>query len=293
MKKLQYIIGLVILSVFASCEKEVMTYNGQDTLYFDVRWAVNEWGDPETEWAHQYYTPVEFGKMTEPEDTVRLRVRATGTIKDYDRPFTVTINADSTNAVAGEDYTDFTEQHVIKAGEQYTYIDLVMHRTERMASENVYLQLCLHANEHFTLNFSDFGDLATNWAPETTYGVNTDASVHKVIANDQLVRPGGWYGLNDTGLGLFGAFSPTKFRLMMEITGTEIDDYENTTVTMPSGRANAISEQFARYLLEQAAKGRDYAVLDEDGTMMFCSYVTTLGGSQAWAPFTTLDEYYR
>ena len=295
MKTFRYIIGLIVLSAFASCEKETMTFEGTDTLYFDVRWAINDWGDPEKQWAHQYYSPVEFGLINETDSTLQLRVRCTGTIKDYDRPFIVTVNADSTNAIAGEDYTGFEEQHVIKAGEQYTYVTLTMHRTKRMASENVYLQLQLHSNEYFTLNFPDYGDHPDNWDPETTYGSNQDASVHKVVANDYLVRPGGWYGL-DTGYGLFGKFSPTKFRLMMEITNTEVADYESSQgagATMPSGRANAISDAFARYLLEQAAKGREYAVLDEDGTMMFCSYVTTLGGSQAWAPFTTLDEYYR
>ena len=289
MKTFRYIIGLIVLSAFASCEKETMTFEGMDTLYFDVRWG-SEWGDPEKEWAHQYYTPIEFGLMTEADTTLQLRVRCTGGIKDYDRPFTVTVNADSTNAIAGEDYTGFEEQHVIKAGEQWTYVTLAMHRTERMADEDVYLQLQLHANDYFALNFSNYGDHPDNWAPETVYGSNPDASVHKVVANDKLTRPDGWIGQN--GLGIFGDFSPTKFRLMMEITDTSIEDYANSTV-MTMGRANAIGEEFGRYLLEQAAKGREYAVLDEDGTMMWVNAVTTLGGSQGWSSYTTLDEYYR
>ena len=267
-----------------------MTYNGMDTIYFDVRYG-SEWGDPEKEWAHQYYTPIEFGLLTQTDTTLSLRVRCTGTIKDYDRPFTVTINADSTNAIVGEDYTGFEEQHVIKAGEQYTYINLTVHRTERMAKENVYLQLQLHANEYFVLNFSDYGDLPTNWKPDTAYGSNTDASVHDVIANNFMVQPGGWWG-SDLGGGLFGKFSPTKFCLMMELTNTEVSDYESMS-TMPNGRAQAIGNALARYLLEQAAKGREYAVLDEDGTMMYCMGVTSLGGSNAWEAFTTPDEYYR
>lgn len=290
MKTLRYIIGLIVLSVFTSCEKEIMTYNGMDTIYFDVRFG-SEWGDPETQWAHQYYTPIEFGLLTKTDTTLSLRVRCTGTIKDYDRPFTVTINADSTNAIAGEDYTGFEEQHVISAGEQYAFVSLVIHRTERMAEENVYLQLQLHANEYFALNFTDYGDPPTNWDPSTTYGSNKDASVHSVIANNYMVQPGGWYG-SDTGGGLFGKFSPTKFRLMMELTNTEVSDYESTT-TMPSGRAQAIGNALARYLLERAAMGREYAILDEDGTMMYCMAVTSLGGANAWAAFTTPDEYYR
>ena len=78
----------------------------------------------------------------------------------------------------------------------------------------------------------------------------------------------------------------------MEITGTTIEDFESMT-TMPQGRASAISEAFARYLLEQAAKGREYAVLDEDGTMMWCSYIEKIGGSNAWAAFTKPEDYYK
>lgn len=292
MKNIKYILGLMTLSLItmSSCEKETMDYEGQDGLYFDVRWGA-EWGDPENEWAHQYYTPIEFGQMVEASYDVHLRVKTTGTIKDYDRPFTVIVNKDSTNAIAGEDYDGLGEQYVIKAGETCAYIDFTMYRTERMADENVYIQLKLQPNEYFTLPFEDYGDSPGHWSPETVYTTNSDASVHKVVANNYLVQPGGWWGA-DTGGGTFGKFSLTKFRLMMELTDTTIDDYESMTI-MPLGRANAISESLARYLLEQAAKGREYAVLDEDGTMMWCSYIEKMGGSNAWAAFTKPEDYYK
>ena len=59
---------------------------------------------------------------------------------------------------------------------------------------------------------------------------------------------------------------------MMQVTETTINDYDNLTVTMPMNRADAISEKFARYLLEMA-KSRETVILDEDGTMMYVSYV--------------------
>lgn len=283
-------IGLMIVTLFASCEKEIMTYEGQDSLYFDVRWGA-EWGDHETQWAHQYFTPVEFGKKNSATEALQLRVMATGTIKDYDRPFKVTVLADSTNAVAGEDYTGFSEEHVIKAGERFAYVDVVINRTERMERENVYLTFLLHANEHFTLPFTNFDDQESNWKPDTSYGKNTNAAMHKVVANNFMVQPDGWIG-TDAGFGLFGKFSPKKFRLMMDLTGTDVADYASGE-TMPMSRAYSISEALARYLLEEAAKGREHAVLDEDGTMMFCMYVTNLGGSRAWQPFTKPEDYYK
>jgi len=76
----------------------------------------------------------------------------------------------------------------------------------------------------------------------------------------------------------------------MELTGTTIEDFSSAK-TMPSARMAAIGETLARYLIEKAI-ARD-PVLDEDGTMMYCNAVGTLGGSNAWAPFTTPEEYYQ
>ena len=289
MKRFIYLIGIVSC-LFTSCEQEIMTYEGEDAIYFDVRYGA-EWGDPENEWAHQYYTPVEFNRILGESYTAQLRVKVTGTKKDYDRPFKVTVVADSTNAVLGEDYEAIATDFVIKAGETQAYVDVVMKRTTRMAEENVYLTLQVQPNEYFTTPFTTYGDSQGHWTPETTYGVNKNASMHKIVVNDILVRPEGWYGL-DNGYGLFGKYSVKKYLLLMEVTGTEKADFLDKK-TMPNPRAIALSQLFASYLLEQAQKGREHAVLDEDGTMMWCSYITTFGGSAIWTPFTNPDDYYK
>ena len=129
--------------LFTSCEQEIMTYEGEEAIYFDVRYGA-EWGDPENEWAHQYYTPVEFGRLNGDSYTAQLRVKATGIVKDYDRPFNVTVLADSTTAISGSEFELQTTNLVIKAGETHAYIDVLIHRTERMSEENVYLMLQLH-----------------------------------------------------------------------------------------------------------------------------------------------------
>lgn len=285
MKSLRYLLQLIaILIAFSSCEKEIMTFNGQDGLYFDVRWGMAE---REGHWAHQYYTPIEFGNMvlTTTSYDVRLCVTASGEIKNYDRPFTITIGKDSTNAIEGEDYEPFPKEYVLKAGEQYAYIDITFNRTERMKNDTITLQLLLQPNEYFTCPFTNYGDAPLYDYPETKYGYNMDATAHKIVASDVMSEPEGWY------LGLFGKFSATKWRLMMELTGTDIDDY--TDEKMPSARANVLNEQFARYLLEQALKGREYAVIDEDGSMMWCSALTSIDAANAWPQYTTPDDYYR
>lgn len=118
---------LAFAASFTSCEKEIMDYEGVDGLYFDVRWG-KDFRSPD-QWAHQYYTPVEFGAMTANTYTAQVRVTTSGTIKDYDRPFSITIGKDSTDAVAGRDYVDFSKDYVIKAGERYAYIDITFNLT--------------------------------------------------------------------------------------------------------------------------------------------------------------------
>ena len=208
MKKYIYLLGIMSI-LFTSCEQEIMTYEGEEAIYFDVRYGA-AWGDPENQWAHQSYTAVEFGRLNGDSYTAQLRVKATGTIKDYDRPFQVTVLQDSTTAIAGTDYEILSSDLVIKAGETHAYIDVLINRTERMSEENVFLMLQLKENEHFTLRFSDYGDSAGHWTPETAYSTNTDASVHKLVINDLLVKPDGWIG-TDAGLGLFGKYSAKKY----------------------------------------------------------------------------------
>lgn len=55
-------------------------------------------------------------------------------------------------------------------------------------------------------------------------------------------------------------------------------------------RAQAISQEVAKHLLEAAQK--EQPILDEDGTMMWVSYVNILGGTRGWAQFTKPEEYY-
>lgn len=287
MKKLLiYIYILAFAASFTACEKEIMDYEGVDGLYFDVRWG-EDFRSPD-QWAHQYYTPVEFGTMTANTYTVQLRVATSGTIKDYDRPFSITIGKDSTDAVAGRDYVDFPKDYVIKAGEQYAYIDITFNRTPEMVDDTLTLQLKLQPNEYFACPFTNYVDNTKYDLPETRYGYNNDATYHKVIINDVMVQPDGWWGQN--GLGSFGSFSRKKWLLMMEVSNTTEEDYADKNI-MPMGRAGAIAESLARYLLEQAKKGREYAVLEDDGTMMHCPTVNTIDPN-AWKYGDTPDDYY-
>lgn len=291
MKTINNICMVALLLFLAACEKDLMTYNGEESVYFDVRWHETA-GDEINEWPHQNYSLVQFGKMAGETTTLSLCICVTGTVKDYDRSFGLEVLQDSTTAIAGEEYLAFDNNPVIKAGELSTNVDITLRRSARMSKQEVILMLHIIPGEHLTLHFPDYGDSSGHWAADHTYGGNTDASMHKIVINDFISRPDGWYGDDIYGSGLFGAFSEKKYLLLMEVTGTTVADFESTA-TMPVARAQSLSEQFGRYLLQQAALGRDHAVLDEDGTMMYCYYVIAIGGNDGWNPFTTLDQYYQ
>ena len=75
----------------------------------------------------------------------------------------------------------------------------------------------------------------------------------------------------------------------VECADSQQEKYNEDT-DLQGSREN--SEKFARYLLEMA-KSRETVILDEDGTMMYVSYVKTLGGSAAWAAGTKPEDYYK
>lgn len=293
MKKHMNLIGGLLLGglLWTGCEKELMDYEGKDGLYFDVRRYPSH--IDESLWPHQYFSTVEFGNLSADEVEMSLKIMATGRAREYDRTFNVVADADSTTAVAGRDYTGLAEDYVIKAGENSTVVSFVAHRTPEMDGDTLLLQLRIVENEWFTLPYTSFADgPAIPYQPyvNSAFSYNTDASVHNVFLYDVLTRPERWIGNDENGLGLWGKFSAKKYQLIMEQTGTTVEDFQ-TEETMPNARQQAISEQMSRYLLEKAAAGDP--VLDEDGTMMFFSYVTTLGGSAAWAPFTKPEDYYK
>lgn len=292
MKK--YISWTVLLfggaALITGCEKELMDYEGQDGLYFDVRRYPSHIA--QDKWPHQYYSSVAFGNMLENETELSLKIMATGNTKDYDRAFKVIANPDSTTAVEGRDYTNLTSDCVIKAGENSTAVTLKANRTAEMKGDTLQLQLMIVENDLFTLPYKSFADgPAIPYLPDNNeFSYNKDASIHNIFLYDVLTRPERWIGNDENGMGLWGKFSAKKYMLIMELTGTTIEDFM-TEARMPAARQQSIGEFMAKYLLEKAKNHEP--VLDEDGTMMYFMAVGTLGGSSAWQPFTKPEDYYK
>lgn len=272
MKKIIYILSFFILiPLISSCEKEIMDYEGQDGLYFDVQWDNNPQDNTDsTKWIRQHYSLVSFAKTGGFEFEARVKVAVAGSIKDYDRPFLFKVVQDSTTAIVNEEY-ELVEQPYIPAGKNHTFIKIKFFRTERMIEETVKLQIELLPNEHFTLPFVEVGYINGRFPndAESEYSTYDHANVHNFFINNMLVQPAGWHNS-------WGKYSKKKYELLLKLAfenfGWVNEHFEDRT-KVQNGRSEAMVRVTRIYLLEQYNLGREHWVLDEDGSMMWISSV--------------------
>ena len=278
----------LLLAVLTSCERELMTYEGKDCLYFDIRNEV-AWLDPDT-WSHEYFSTVSFGSTMDNEIKKSFKVQAAGMPSSVDREFSVIVVKDSTELKEG-DFTGLASSYCIKAGETSTSIDLTFHRGAHMKNDTLQLQLALVANEYFSLMFDEIGRSPEQYSPteNAKFDYNHNASIHNIFVFDVMSRPKQWQGNDANGLGTLGAFSAKKWMLMMEVTGTTIEDYADAS-TMPNIRMTAIGETMSKFLLEKARANTP--VLEDDGTMMFFMKVGPSYAADGWNPYTDPNVYY-
>lgn len=119
MKKILYTLTVLLLLCVA-CERDLMSYEGEESIYFAVQYG-NSWGS-ENDWPYMPYSYAEFGRILEDTMVMKIKVMITGPQKDYPRPFKVVVNVDSTTAREGIDYEPLEEEYVIEANSTYTYI---------------------------------------------------------------------------------------------------------------------------------------------------------------------------
>jgi len=275
MKRIIYCL-ILLATVFqsASCKKEMMGYEGMEGVYFAVR-SGPYYATPST-WPYRPYTNVEFVKYpgNVQELSINIKVMITGPAKDYDRPFRVEVNPDSTNAQAGVHYLPLAETVIIPANAMEGYIPVTLKRTPDMLLENKKIGLRLIANEHFGLAFPDwkaFPDLGV-----ASRGNDTawDATLHTINVNDLMVQPAVWRGSLVAGTnretGSWGGFTRKKMELMCQLFNLKYEDF-STDVTMTLVLSNLITSEMTRYLVNQFNAGTP--VKEDDGRLMWAGSV--------------------
>lgn len=274
MKRIIYCL-MLLAAVFqsASCKKEMMGYEGMEGVYFAVR-SGPSYQTPST-WPYHSYTNIEFVKQSGIQElTVNIAVMMTGPLKDYDRPFSVEINPDSTTAIAGVHYLPLPETCIIPANATTGYIPVTLKRTPDMQQANKKIGLRLVANEHFGLAFPD-------WKAIPDLGVGTrgtdtawNAALHTINVNDLMVQPAVWRGsvvaVTNRETGSWGAFTPKKMELMCQLFNLTYEDF-GSDVTMTLVLSNLITSEMTRYLVDRFNAGTP--VKEDDGRLMWCGSV--------------------
>lgn len=289
MKNLIYLAGLLFtgLLLWTGCTKEdIDTYSGEDAIFFAQQWGTPHFEnniDPTggSKNAHQTYSKIGFGEMIVNDSLLTLNIQTSGFMKDYDRAFAVEVVADSTTAIEGTEYEFIDTELMIPAGKATTTLRILFHKTPRMDNENVQLQIRLIPGEHFVLPFGKDGYGKMPIIHSTAgflneYGLNTDPTIHNIFINNFLVEPGRW---NEN---LMGVWSEKKYRLLLDYTGEmlgwTVATWNDNDKMWPPGTGYQVGLNYlGKYLKEQYDKGREYWVLDPDGTMMWCQHAALTG----------------
>src|ERR1700759_4470313 len=133
MKKSFYIVILGACSLLASCKKEsLQTYNAADNIYFNFIASLEP-----TVLSDSTIVTFAFSASTVTDTIVAVPVSVTGVVKDQDRTFDVTVDANST-AVASRDY-ELPSSFVIHAGQTTDTIAIKFKRTAALQTSSVFL----------------------------------------------------------------------------------------------------------------------------------------------------------
>lgn len=214
MKVIQNIFLLgVLCSLFSCKEAEFMPYKDVDRIQFGpmdpakIYWSDYEkiWKLSDTAKAYSFYTE----EATKLVDTVYFRIYTLGKVQNYDRAFKLmqSLVKDVDNAVPNKHYQAFDDSkgeqlYVVKAGQSYMRVPVVLLRDASLKSKPYTLQFEVVANEHFQQG-----------APTNTW--------RRVLVGDLLLQPAAW---DDYATKYFwGKYSRVKHEFMIEVTGLKWD----------------------------------------------------------------------
>ncbi len=293
MKYCLFYIGIIFFTLLG-CEKDMMNYEGSDSVYFDVQYQSNgeSWYDS-TRTAHQYYKLLAFGNadLATTELDFKIKVAVAGSIKDYDRPFSIEVVKDSSTALENEDFV-LSGDNIIQKGANCTYITIKVYRSEKLKEHTLSVLLHLLPNEHFRTDISDVGVIPgrLNDLADTMLYNNPDPRLLAIFFDDKFIAPKAW---NDYQL---GECTEEKFELVLRLTGWDEYEYfrsEDSYNKMLGGKRYLIIQSIVgKYIMEQYRKG-NYDEITEtrsDGKV-YMMYMR--GAGLTWGANTLLEDMQR
>ena len=282
MKKIVLFALMVMGCILTSCEKEMISYEGVEGVYFEARYGatVAAVADP---WPYYSYSMLDFIRIPDDLYAFQVKVMATGVAKSYDRTVNVTLDTDATTAMAGQDFDPVPATVTIKAGELYTYLPVSLHRPPFDVAFIVGVKLL--PSTDFDLIFELFDQPAN--LLNSPYGLSGlpiekqfNATKHQVRVSHVVVRPSRWNGslISNEERFTLGEYSNKKLITIMEVLHVPYSDFMDATI-MTNARMAEIAAQFSQYLVAQYRNHTP--VLEEDGRLMWVRGVpwTTFFGS--------------
>ncbi|UKJ07678.1 DUF4843 domain-containing protein [Solitalea lacus] len=237
MKKLLYqLSALLFVGSLISCEKGLMTYEGESTIYFteagsmDPRVAIDS-------------TAISFAQVTNTDSVHKVIVSVVGAPVNYDREYKLEIDPSST-AVLGTHF-ELPTTFVMKKNALKDTIPVRLIRTQDMLNNTFSIIFNLLPNENFKTDMKQRLNSKTNKVVKCI--------TKKLTVTDVLLQP---KGMN---VNFYGPFSRKKMFLVCQLNSITPLYME----TMLTSEALIYAKVTQRYLNEQKALGN--IIYEADG----------------------------
>lgn len=232
MKKIAQIILAGMLAVLSvSCERELMEYQGGESIYFASSTVV-------------VYT---FVITADDQTTIPITVNCTGEAQPYDRWVRITIDPRRTTAVEGVHFQPLEEKYLFPAGAYSATIPIVLFNRDKestggsgiMQRENITIRLNMLSSDDFTLG-------ATN------------RRTAEISFNDVITKPVSWEQIYRYSASYFGPYYVTKLRIFYQLFKRQFPSYNEVVL---SGQGSGI--WYYGYCRTLSHYFRDNEVYDE------------------------------
>ena len=230
-----------------SCTSEIETYHGETGIYFAMRDNVTT---VNVDTLYRESSSLPFIVTEHTDSTFSLNVKILGPVADHDREVKVRVVEEQSTVLDG-DFEPLKDTYTLKAGQIYGQIPITFHRVPSLQGKERVLVVELVENEDFTLPIRV-------WRNSSTEFVNVVR--HSVVISDKYVQLPGYRP------GHFGPFSEKKMRLIVELSGMSLNDFNEV---LPVTLTKTIGQKLDRYLAEMKAKGTP--VYEEDGLTLMKS----------------------
>jgi archaellin len=247
MKRLSILLLAILFLV--SCKiNRIKTFQGKDNIYFPKK-AVS--GQPNLGIGGRFQNDtlaVSFGLSPNKQDSIiKIPVRVTGDIKDFDRSYKIRILNNAT-AKKGTDFKILNDNFVIKKGKYSDRVKIQLNNTSNFKNKPIHFTIKLLPNKDFKTN------LKYKMVDEEKVGVTT----FEVYQTNIIQKPIYWIPY------YFGDYSVKKYLLII--------NHFDLDVVLPHHFYDYYSNfeyyaiQLQMYLDKKAAEGDP--ILDEDGSPM-------------------------